>query len=196
MIGRLQGKVLSKQAPDLLLDVQGVGYELLVPLNTFFEIPDIGELVTLHTHFVVREDAQQLYGFSQLEERLLFRHLIKVNGVGPKMALAILSGMSVKEFSRCVQKDEVLTLVKIPGVGKKTAERLLIEMRDKINKITDTSAEANEEPLTQDISLEAESALIALGYKPQDAAKMVNRAASEHITNAEQLIRAALKSMV
>jgi Holliday junction DNA helicase RuvA len=196
MIGRLQGKVLSKQAPDLLLDVQGVGYELLVPLNTFFEIPDIGELVTLHTHFVVREDAQQLYGFSQLEERLLFRHLIKVNGVGPKMALAILSGMSVKEFSRCVQKDEVLTLVKIPGVGKKTAERLLIEMRDKINKITDTSAEANEEPLTQDISLEAESALIALGYKPQDAAKMVNRVAGEHITNAEQLIRAALKSMV
>lgn len=196
MIGRLQGKVLSKQAPDLLLDVQGVGYELLVPLNTFFEIPDIGELVTLHTHFVVREDAQQLFGFSQLEERLLFRHLIKVNGVGPKMALAILSGMSVKEFSRCVQKDEVLTLVKIPGVGKKTAERLLIEMRDKINKITDTSAEANEEPLTQDISLEAESALIALGYKPQDAAKMVNRVAGEHITNAEQLIRAALKSMV
>lgn len=196
MIGRLQGKVLSKQAPDLLLDVQGVGYELLVPLNTFFEIPDVGELVTLHTHFVVREDAQQLYGFSQLEERLLFRHLIKVNGVGPKMALAILSGMSVKEFSRCVQKDEVLTLVKIPGVGKKTAERLLIEMRDKINKITDTSAEANEEPLTQDISLEAESALIALGYKPQDAAKMVNRVAGEHITNAEQLIRAALKSMV
>jgi Holliday junction DNA helicase RuvA len=196
MIGRLQGKVLSKQAPDLLLDVQGVGYELLVPLNTFFEIPDIGDLVTLHTHFVVREDAQQLFGFSQLEERLLFRHLIKVNGVGPKMALAILSGMSVKEFSRCVQKDEVLTLVKIPGVGKKTAERLLIEMRDKINKITDTSAEANEEPLTQDISLEAESALIALGYKPQDAAKMVNRVAGEHITNAEQLIRAALKSMV
>jgi Holliday junction DNA helicase RuvA len=196
MIGRLQGKVLCKQAPDLLLDVQGVGYELLVPLNTFFEIPDIGELATLHTHFVVREDAQQLYGFSQLEERLLFRHLIKVNGVGPKMALAILSGMSVKEFSRCVQKDEVLTLVKIPGVGKKTAERLLIEMRDKINKITDTSAEANEEPLTQDISLEAESALIALGYKPQDAAKMVNRVAGEHITNAEQLIRAALKSMV
>jgi Holliday junction DNA helicase RuvA len=196
MIGRLQGKVLSKQAPDLLLDVHGVGYELLVPLNTFFEIPDIGELVTLHTHFVVREDAQQLYGFSQLEERVLFRHLIKVNGVGPKMALAILSGMSVKEFSRCVQKDEVVTLVKIPGVGKKTAERLLIEMRDKINKIADTGVEATEAPVTQDVSLEAESALIALGYKPQDAAKMVNRVAGEHSANAEQLIRAALKSMV
>jgi Holliday junction DNA helicase RuvA len=196
MIGRLQGKVLSKQAPDLLLDVQGVGYEVLVPFNTFFDIPDIGELVTLHTHFVVREDAQQLYGFSQLDERLLFRHLIKVNGVGPKMALAILSGMSVKEFSRCVQLDEVATLVKIPGVGKKTAERLLIEMRDKIAKITGDSSKEIIEEVTQDISLEAESALTALGYKPQDAAKMVNRVAGEHITNAEELIRAALKSMV
>ena len=196
MIGRLKGVVLNKQAPDLLLDVAGVGYELLVPLNTFFEVPDIGETVTLHTHFVVREDAQQLYGFSQLEERVLFRHLIKVNGVGPKMALAILSGMSAKEFSRCVQRDEVATLVKIPGVGKKTAERLLIEMRDKISSIADDSSEPVTEQVTQDISLEAESALTALGYRPQDAAKMVNRVAGEHITNAEQLIRAALKSMV
>ncbi|MGB0473567.1 MAG: Holliday junction branch migration protein RuvA [Porticoccaceae bacterium] len=196
MIGRLQGVVLSKQAPDLLLDVQGVGYELLVPLNTFFDIPDIGETVTLHTHFVVREDAQQLYGFSQLEERVLFRHLIKVNGVGPKMALAILSGMSASEFSRCVQRDEVATLVKIPGVGKKTAERLLIEMRDKISSIVDNGSEQPVEQVTQDISLEAESALTALGYRPQDAAKMVNRVAGEHITNAEELIRAALKSMV
>jgi len=196
MIGRLEGVVLNKQAPDLLLDVGGVGYELLVPLNTFFEVPEIGETVTLHTHFVVREDAQQLYGFSQLEERVLFRHLIKVNGVGPKMALAILSGMSVKEFSRCVQRDEVATLVKIPGVGKKTAERLLVEMRDKISSIADDSSEPVTEQVTQDISLEAESALTALGYRPQDAAKMVNRVAGEHITNAEQLIRAALKSMV
>jgi Holliday junction DNA helicase RuvA len=196
MIGRLQGEVLSKQAPDLLLDVQGVGYELLVPLNTFFDIPDIGETVTLHTHFVVREDAQQLYGFSQLEERVLFRHLIKVNGVGPKMALAILSGMSASEFSRCVQRDEVATLVKIPGVGKKTAERLLIEMRDKISSIVDNGSEQPVEQVTPDISLEAESALTALGYRPQDAAKMVNRVAGEHITNAEELIRAALKSMV
>jgi Holliday junction DNA helicase RuvA len=196
MIGRLQGVVLSKQAPDLLLDVQGVGYELLVPLNTFFDIPDIGETVTLHTHFVVREDAQQLYGFSQLEERVLFKHLIKVNGVGPKMALAILSGMSASEFSRCVQRDEVATLVKIPGVGKKTAERLLIEMRDKISSIVDNDSEQPVEQVTQDISLEAESALTALGYRPQDAAKMVNRVAGEHITNAEELIRAALKSMV
>lgn len=196
MIGRLTGKVLTKQAPDLLLDVQGVGYELLVPLNTFFDIPEIGQSVTLHTHFVVREDAQQLYGFAQIEERTLFRQLVKVNGVGPKMALAILSGMSVNEFARCVQKDEVSTLVKIPGVGKKTAERLLIEMRDKIGKIALDISEDTTEQVTEDISLEAESALTALGYRPQDAAKMVNRVAGEHITNAEQLIRAALKSMV
>jgi Holliday junction DNA helicase RuvA len=145
---------------------------------------------------VVREDAQQLYGFAQLEERTLFRQLIKVNGVGPKMALAILSGMSVTEFARCVQKDEVATLVKIPGVGKKTAERLLIEMRDKITQIVGEISVDTAEPVAEDISLEAESALTALGYRPQDAAKMVNRVAGDHITNAEQLIRAALKSMV
>ena len=196
MIGRLQGKVIGKQAPDLLLDVQGVGYELLIPLNTFFDIPDIGETVTLHTHFVVREDAQQLYGFSRLEERSLFRNLIKINGVGPKMALAILSGMSVDEFVRCVRRDDIATLVKIPGVGKKTAERLLIEIRDKISSLAVESADKDSAGVDQDISLEAESALTALGYKPQDAAKMVSRVVDDSITNAEQLIRAALKSMV
>ena len=196
MIGRLQGKVIGKQAPDLLLDVQGVGYELLIPLNTFFDIPDIGETVTLHTHFVVREDAQQLYGFSRLEERSLFRDLIKINGVGPKMALAILSGMSVEEFVRCVRRDDIATLVKIPGVGKKTAERLLIEIRDKISSLAVESADKDSVGVDQDISLEAESALTALGYKPQDAAKMVSRVVDDSITNAEQLIRAALKSMV
>jgi len=196
MIGRLQGKVIGKQAPDLLLDVQGVGYELLIPLNTFFDIPDIGETVTLHTHFVVREDAQQLYGFSRLEERSLFRNLIKINGVGPKMALAILSGMSVEEFIRCVRRDDIATLVKIPGVGKKTAERLLIEIRDKISSLAVESADKDSAGVDQDISLEAESALTALGYKPQDAAKMVSRVVDDSITNAEQLIRAALKSMV
>jgi len=196
MIGRLKGQVLSKQAPDLLLDVQGVGYELLIPLNTFFDIPDIGETVTLHTHFVVREDAQQLYGFSRLEERALFRDLIKINGVGPKMALAILSGMSVDEFVRCVRRDDVATLVKIPGVGKKTAERLLIEIRDKIATLSPEVHDDNNQTVDQDIGLEAESALTALGYRPQDAAKMVNNVKDQGITSAEQLIRAALKSMV
>lgn len=194
MIGRLQGTVLSKQAPDLLLDVQGVGYELLVPLNTFFEIPDIGETVTLHTHFVVREDVQQLYGFSQLAERALFRDLIKVNGVGPKMGLAILSGMSVDEFVLCVRKDDIAALVKVPGVGKKTAERLLIEMRDKVANIKVGEAVEKAHSVAQDIGLEAESALTALGYRPQDAAKMVSRVADAEITTAEQLIRAALKA--
>lgn len=193
MIGRLKGIVIDKQAPDLLLDVNGVGYELLLPLNTFFDIPEVGETITLHTHFVVREDAQQLYGFSQLEERALFRHLIKVNGVGPKMALAILSGMSTDQFVRCVRSDDLAALVKVPGVGKKTAERLLIEMRDKL----DNMAEGTEENLptaSKDINAEAESALTALGYRPQDAAKMVNRVAGDNVTTAEQLIRAALKA--
>ena len=138
MIGRLQGKVIEKQAPDLLIDVQGVGYEVLVSLNTFFGIPGAGEAVTLHTHFVVREDVQQLYGFMTLSERTLFRYLIKVNGVGPKMALAILSGMSANDFAICVHNNDIATLVKLPGVGKKTAERLLIEMRDKIGDIDTT----------------------------------------------------------
>lgn len=197
MIGRLQGRVLDKQAPDLLLDVQGVGYEVLVSLSTFFAVPDIGETVTLHTHFVVREDAQLLFGFAELSERSLFRHLIKVNGVGPKMALAILSGMSATEFALCVHNNDVATLVKLPGVGKRTAERLVIEMRDRIGDIDASSSGQIAETAKQpDIAEEAESALIALGYKPQDAAKMVSRAVADDISSAEQLIRAALKSMV
>ncbi len=197
MIGRLQGVVIEKQAPDLLLDVQGVGYEVLVSLSTFFAVPDVGESVTLHTHFVVREDAQQLYGFAELGERTLFRHLIKVNGVGPKMALAILSGMSASEFALCVHNNDVATLVKLPGVGKKTAERLVIEMRDRLGDIeTSASPHSAVTSATTGIVEEAESALIALGYKPQDAAKMVSRAESNDIDSAEQLIRAALKSMV
>jgi len=194
MIGRLKGIVIDKQAPDLLLDVNGVGYELLLPLNTFFDIPEIGETATLHTHFVVREDAQQLFGFSQLEERALFRHLIRVNGVGPKMALAILSGMSTDQFVRCVRSDDLAALVKVPGVGKKTAERLLIEMRDKLDTVAAQGVEDNLPATTKDINAEAESALTALGYRPQDAAKMVNRVAADNISTAEQLIRAALKA--
>ena len=197
MIGRLHGVIIEKQAPDLLLDVQGVGYEVLVSLSTFFAVPDVGESVTLHTHFVVREDAQQLYGFAELGERTLFRHLIKVNGVGPKMALAILSGMSASEFALCVHHNDVATLVKLPGVGKKTAERLVIEMRDRLGDIeTSASPHSAVTSATTGIVEEAESALIALGYKPQDAAKMVSRAESNDIDSAEQLIRAALKSMV
>ena len=196
MIGRLQGKVIEKQAPDLLVDVQGVGYEVLVSLNTFFDVPEVGDVVTLHTHFVVREDVQQLYGFTKLSERSLFRNLIKVNGVGPKMALAILSGMSANDFAICVHNNDTATLVKLPGVGKKTAERLLIEMRDKIGDIESSVGDAaNSLSAQSDLAQEAESALIALGYKPTDAAKIINRVADESITDAGQLIRLALKSM-
>ena len=198
MIGRLQGKVVEKQAPDLLVDVQGVGYEVLVSLNTFFDVPEVGAVVTLHTHFVVREDIQQLYGFTKVSERSLFRNLIKVNGVGPKMALAILSGMSANDFALSVHNNDTAALVKLPGVGKKTAERLLIEMRDKIGDI-DTSGgdtgSGNSLSAQSDLAQEAESALIALGYKPADAAKIINRVADESVTDAGQLIRLALKSM-
>jgi Holliday junction DNA helicase RuvA len=197
MIGRIKGIVIEKQAPDCLIDVQGVGYEVLVSLNTFFGIPGAGEAVTLHTHFVVREDVQQLYGFISLSERTLFRHLIKVNGVGPKMALAILSGMSADDFALCVHNNDIATLVKLPGVGKKTAERLLIEMRDKMGDIDTTEAgvakaSRGSQP---DIAAEAESALIALGYKPADAAKIISRVADENVSDAGELIRLALKSM-
>ena len=195
MIGRITGIIVSKVAPDVLVDVQGVGYEVLVSLGTFFDLPEVTEAVTLHTHFVVREDAQLLFGFSSLQERSLFRTLIKVNGVGPKMALGILSGMTAGEFAHAIRTDDVATLVKLPGVGKKTAERLVIEMRDRLDDI-DVTVNANVSDKRPDIQQEAESALIALGYKPQDAAKMISRAEGDQITSAEQLIRAALKSMV
>lgn len=195
MIGQITGIIVSKIAPDVLVDVQGVGYEVLVSLGTFFELPEVGGGVTLHTHFVVRDDAQLLFGFSSLPERSLFRTLIKVNGVGPKMALGILSGMTADEFAYAIRTNDVATLVKLPGVGKKTAERLVIEMRDRIDHI-DATANASVAVKRPDIQQEAESALIALGYKPQDAAKMISRTESDQVTTAEQLIRGALKSMV
>jgi Holliday junction DNA helicase RuvA len=195
MIGQITGIIVSKIAPDVLVDVQGVGYEVLVSLGTFFELPEVGGSVTLHTHFVVRDDAQLLFGFSSLPERSLFRTLIKVNGVGPKMALGILSGMTTGEFAHAIRTNDVATLVKLPGVGKKTAERLVIEMRDRIDHI-DATANASVAVKRPDIQQEAESALIALGYKPQDAAKMISRTESDQVTTAEQLIRGALKSMV
>lgn len=201
MIGRISGILIEKRAPNLLVDVQGVGYEVLVSMTTFFDLPEPGESTTLHTHFVVREDAQQLYGFASLDERELFRSLIKVNGVGPKMALAILSGMNNGEFVRCVMSDDVATLVKLPGVGKKTAERLVIEMRDRVAEFGAPAAQdspAREQSVrSSDSTAEAESALIALGYKPQEAARMVSKAgqSGENLT-AEELIRQSLKSVV
>ena len=198
MISRLSGIILEKDSASILIDVQGIGYEVHVSLNSLFDAPDIGELVTLHTHFVVRDDAQQLFGFTKLQERNLFRLLIKINGVGPKMAIAVLSGVSYDEFVRCVNQNDIAGLVKLPGVGKKIAERLLMEMRDKIPTLDSSSelAASAIEPTMSEISREAESALIALGYKPQEAAKMVNRTSEDERDSVEILIRAALRKTV
>ena len=210
MIGRISGILLEKKAPELLVDVQGVGYELLVSLTTFFALPNCGEKTTLYAHMVVREDVQQLYGFSEFSERELFRMLIKVNGVGPKMALTILSGMTTKDFSESVQANDTERLVKLPGGGKKTAERLIIEVRDRLPaSFGDAAASENVSGGVSfrgrlDAQEEAESVLIALGYKPQEASRMIGAAArsldEEKDSNSEQvsekLIRLALKSMV
>lgn len=197
MIGRIRGILASTEPPDILLDVAGVGYEIQVPMTTLYELPPIGSELSLFTHFVVREDAQLLYGFLQERDRALFRHLIKVNGVGPKMGLAILSGMDSESFVRCVQRDETATLVKIPGVGKKTAERLLIDMRDKL-KDWILSLDLTQPVVagSRDILAEAESALVALGYKPAEASRAVAAANDGNIDKSEDLIRRALQSMV
>jgi Holliday junction DNA helicase RuvA len=200
MIGRITGVLLEKQAPELLVDVNGVGYEIQAPMTTLYQLPEIGQVVVLHTHFVVREDAQLLYGFAELQERRLFRALIKVNGVGPKLALTILSGIETDEFVRCVRDGDTLSLVRLPGVGKKTAERLLVEMKDRlkdwqIDSIADDSRSLGNGS-SSSITAEAESALVALGYKPQEAAKAIAAANNDSMTSSEQLIRASLKNMV
>ena len=194
MIARLEGELLDKQAPCVLIDVNGVGYEVNVSLNTLVSLPEIGANLALLTHFVVREDAQTLYGFISSRERELFRALIKVNGVGPKMALGILSGMTVDEFSTAVFSEDIGLLVKLPGVGKKTAERLVIEMRDTIDSVGLTSAiDSNNE--NKDVRLEAEGALISLGYKQQDVSKIMSKLDLKSVSTAEDIIRLALKSI-
>lgn len=209
MIGRLKGELIEKMPPQLVIDVNGVGYEVEASMNTFYRLPETGKQITLFTHFVVREEAQLLYGFFDREERSLFRTLIKANGVGPKLAITILSGISTSEFVRCVNDGDTASLVKLPGVGKKTAERLIVEMKDKIKALgLEESSEfqlsaadgpdmASFEP-TSDNRAEAESALVALGYKPVQASKSISQA---HKTlggdaSCEELIRIALRSMV
>ena len=189
-----EGELLDKQAPCVLIDVNGVGYEVNISLNTLVSLPEIGANLALLTHFVVREDAQTLYGFISSRERELFRALIKVNGVGPKMALGILSGMTVDEFSTAVFSEDIGLLVKLPGVGKKTAERLVIEMRDIIDSVGLTSAmdSSNE---NKDVRLEAEGALISLGYKQQDVSKIMSKLDLKSVSTAEDIIRLALKSI-
>lgn len=204
MIGLIRGHILEKQAPLLLVDVQGVGYEINAPMTTFYKLPEIGKEISLHTHFVVREDAQLLYGFYSKSDRALFRTLIKVNGVGPKLALTILSGMDADAFVHCINEGNATALVKLPGVGKKTAERLVVEMRDRLKDWQGGGAgsTAGGETLSlQDVEGEAspvsdaESALVSLGYKPTEAAKAV-RLVTEVGLNSEELIKRALRNMV
>jgi Holliday junction DNA helicase RuvA len=201
MIGRLKGILLEKQPPQLLVDVQGVGYELEAPMSTFYQLPLAGEAVTLHTHMVVREDAQLLYGFFSLSERQLFRDLIRINGVGPKLALTILSGVTADEFTRCIMEGDSKALTSLPGVGKKTAERLIVELRDRLSKGAYTvlpGAEGNDATLksveVNSVS-DAVSALVSLGYRAQEASQMVRTINAEGL-NTEAIIKAALQSMV
>ena len=201
MIGRIRGVLVYKQPPDILVEVGGVGYEIQVPMTTLFQLPELGSEVALVTHFVVREDAQLLYGFIEERDRSLFRQLIKISGVGPKLGLTILSGMDSSSFARCVQRDDISSLMALPGVGKKTAERLLVEMRDKLKDWlvqTDVAGQAGGgvtlAPVT-DIVADAEGALIALGYKPQEASRMVAAVNDDSVAGSEELIRRALKSM-
>lgn len=195
MIGRLTGVLLEKNPPTLVLDVHGVGYEVDAPMSTFYALPALGESVSLLTHMVVREDAQLLYGFATRTERVLFRALLKVNGVGAKVALSILSGMSADEFISCVATKDITALVRVPGIGKKTAERLLIELQDKFDSLGGASAPAGSQPLLDETSArtQAEEALAALGYKPAEATRLLDKSASDGQT-VEQMIRAALRS--
>ncbi|UCE90422.1 MAG: Holliday junction branch migration protein RuvA [Pseudomonadota bacterium] len=197
MIGRLAGILVSKLPPALVLDVHGVGYELEAPMSTFYQLPATGGEVTLHTHLVVREDAQLLFGFATESERRLFRSLIRVSGVGAKLALAILSGMNAAEFARCVHDSDAATLTRLPGVGKKTAERLIVEMRDRIGDWSAAEA-APERPdaggaVPEDAGREAVTALVALGYRPQEANRMV-AAVDTAGMGSEEIIKAALRA--
>ena len=196
MIGQLRGTLIYRQAPDLMVDVAGVGYELLASMTTFLDLPEVDNPVTLFTHLIVREDAHTLYAFSSTTERALFRTLLKVNGVGPKMALAIVSGMTANEFAQLIHSSDVTGLTRLPGVGKKTAERLIIEMRDRLPKPSDVLEDNSNSTTPQtprNLEDEAVSALLALGYKPAQASKMVSSYIGEK-TSVEEIVRTALKA--
>ena len=191
MIGSLRGRIASKTPPQLTVEVGGLGYELEAPMSTFFHLPAVGEEVRLLTHLVVREDAHVLYGFASEEERRLFRSLIKVSGVGPKIALALLSGISVAAFAECVQREDIAALTRVPGVGRKTAERLIVEMRDRLAAAGTAGATS---PAAGGASAESEAydALVALGYRPAEATRLL-KAAGPGTHSTEELIRRALQ---
>ena len=191
MIGSLRGRIASKTPPQLTVDVGGLGYELEAPMSTFFHLPAVGEEVRLLTHLVVREDAHVLYAFATEEERRLFRSLIKVSGVGPKIALALLSGISVTAFAECVRREDIAALTRIPGVGRKTAERLIVEMRDRLAAPLPGSGPGAVATGTRAES-EAYGALVALGYRPAEATRLL-KAVGPGTHSTEELIRRALQ---
>jgi Holliday junction DNA helicase RuvA len=204
MIGRIKGELIEKTAPVLLVDVIGVGYEILCPMTTIYDIGDIGSQVLLHTQMIVREDAQLLYGFKTKFDRKYFQALIKINGVGPKMALAILSGMDAETLTYTVLNQDISMLTSIPGIGAKTAERLMVELKDKVESLAQEMPEGNSAGGTKPLSLnrsisleesEAISALVSLGYKPKEAQKVIGSVKNE-AKDTEDMIRLALKSMI
>ena len=192
MIGSIKGVILLKQAPQVLVDCNGVGYEIETPMTTFIELPEIGSQISFFTHLQVRDDAHIIYGFKDLDERSLFRTLLKVNGVGAKLALAILSAMTVHDFERCVTTEDSDALVKIPGVGKKTAERLVIEMRDRLIDVTNTASMEPNKVKSNNAKEEAFDALLALGYKLSEVRKIMSSIKVDN-EKPEDIIRKALK---
>ncbi len=199
MIGRIAGTIIEKQLPDILVDVNGIGYEVQVPLSTYSQLPEIGEKTVLLTHFIVREDHQALYGFYDKQERAMFRTLLKVSGVGAKLALTILSGLNAEQFAHCILQDDLSLLMQIPGIGKKTAQRLVVEMQDKVEDwqfvpVADVLTVSNKgvhAELTQ-AKQEAISALQALGFKALDAQKAIQKVFQAEM-DTQSLIKAALQ---
>ncbi|MBM4218517.1 MAG: Holliday junction branch migration protein RuvA [Gammaproteobacteria bacterium] len=193
MIGHLRGRLVRKAPPALILDVNGVGYELEAPMSTFYRLPELGSEVELHTHLVVREDAQLLYGFATEDERRLFRDLLRVTGIGPKIGLALLSGIDVETFMRCVEAEDAQALTRIPGIGRKTAERLLVEMRDRIRALGQLPPAAAKSATGAGARAEAFSALVALGYRPVEVNRLLQGVEQEG-AGTEELIRRALQA--
>ncbi|MCP4877048.1 MAG: Holliday junction branch migration protein RuvA [Gammaproteobacteria bacterium] len=198
MISRLIGMLAAKRAPQILIDCNGVGYEADVSMTTYYQLPEVGEQISIWTHLLVKEDSHSLIGFTTEQERKLFRQLIRINGVGPKMALTILSGIDNQQFALCIANNDIAMLTRLPGVGTKTAERLIIEMRDKIEALVGEIPAQQVSVGGQPIASEAIEALQALGYKAADAEKMISRAQQqvEAVNSASQLIKKALQSTV
>jgi Holliday junction DNA helicase RuvA len=194
VIGRLRGRLVARHPPQLVVDVGGVGYEIEAPMSTFYGLPATGAEVQLHTHLVVREDAHVLYGFGTERERSLFRALIKVSGVGPRIALAILSGVTVEEFQRSIDAQDVAALVRVPGIGRKTAERLVVEMRDRLDGLPGPATAGGTGPAgPAGAQAEAHAALVSLGYKPPEVTRLLQKVDAS-VTSTEELIRHALRA--